>query len=162
MLKFTPKITNTRVIQYQDIIFAKWQSLAQILLLLLYSPVAFWLFDFLVVFGTVSKTYRGVQAFVGRVSEPLSMVLMLFWVFPLQCTAVSVQSALTPREPLHQCFSHQVSAAISSQLFQWINRCDSHQLDRLPCLISQNPAMVRRLQHCPVPAWTHSAAQPEG
>lgn len=46
-LKFTPKITDIRVSQYQDIIFTKWKSLAQFLLLTLYSPVAFWLFYFL-------------------------------------------------------------------------------------------------------------------
>lgn len=61
MLKFTPKITNTRVIQYQDIIFAKWKFLAHIFLLTLYSPVAFWLFYFLLFFGTVGKTYPGFQ-----------------------------------------------------------------------------------------------------
>lgn len=66
MLKFTPKVTNTRVIQYQGTIFAKWKSLAQFLLLTLYSPVAFWLFYFLSGFGTVSKTSPGFQALVAE------------------------------------------------------------------------------------------------
>lgn len=137
MLKFTPKITNTRVIQYQDIIFAKWKFLAQILLLTLYSPCCFLAILFPIIF--LAPWAKPTQASKSpRFSEPLSMVLTLFWLchsrwVPCSQRAEPTHSARAASSavfPPGECWDKQ--PAVSGDTQMWLSSAGQAALPHFP------------------------------